>query len=48
MKEGQVNKAYEVAKAQYAALGVDAEKAVQKLNDLSISIHSAKDRKSVV
>ena len=39
MKEGQVNKAYEVAKAQYAALGVDAEKAVQKLNDLSISIH---------
>ncbi len=39
MKEDQIKKAYESAKKQYAALGVDVEKALEKLNDISISIH---------
>ncbi len=39
MKEEQLQKAYEVAKAQYATIGVDADKAIEMLNDLSISIH---------
>jgi L-rhamnose isomerase len=39
MKEEQIKKAYEDAKAQYATLGVDVDKAVKQLNDLSISIH---------
>ncbi len=39
MKEEQLKKAYEDAKAQYASLGVDVDKAVEKLNNLSISIH---------
>lgn len=39
MKEDQIKKAYESAKEQYAALGVDVEKALEKLNDISISIH---------
>ncbi|MEA5127889.1 MAG: L-rhamnose isomerase [Proteiniphilum sp.] len=39
MKEEQLKKAYEDAKAQYASLGVDVDQAVEKLNNLSISIH---------
>jgi L-rhamnose isomerase len=39
MKEEQLQKAYEDAKAQYAALGVDIDKAIEKLDQLSISIH---------
>ena len=39
MKEKQIKKAYEEAKAQYAALGVDVDQAIEKLNNLSISIH---------
>ncbi|MDD3969361.1 MAG: L-rhamnose isomerase [Proteiniphilum sp.] len=39
MKEEQLQKAYEDAKAQYATLGVDADDAIEKLNNLSISIH---------
>ncbi len=39
MKEDQIKKAYESAKEQYAALGVNVEKALEKLNDISISIH---------
>ena len=39
MKEEQMQKAYEVAKAQYATIGVDADKAIEMSNDLSISIH---------
>ncbi len=39
MKEEQLQKAYEDAKAQYAALGVDIDQAVEKLDKLSISIH---------
>lgn len=39
MKEEQIKKAYEDAKTQYALLGVDVDKALEKLNRLSISIH---------
>ncbi|HHT34572.1 MAG TPA: L-rhamnose isomerase [Bacteroidales bacterium] len=39
MKEEQLQKAYEDAKAQYAALGVDIDQAIEKLDQLSISIH---------
>ncbi|HHT35330.1 MAG TPA: L-rhamnose isomerase, partial [Bacteroidales bacterium] len=39
MKEEQLQIAYEDAKAQYAALGVDIDQAIEKLDKLSISIH---------
>lgn len=39
MQEEQIKKAYEDAKAQYASLGIDADQAIEKLNNLSISIH---------
>lgn len=39
MQEEQIKKAYEDAKARYASLGVDADQAIEKLNNLSISIH---------
>ena len=39
MKEEQLQRAYEDAKAQYAALGVDVDQAIEKLNQHSISIH---------
>ena len=39
MKAEQINQAYEDAKAQYAALGVDVDKALNQLDELSISIH---------
>ncbi|MFA6853658.1 MAG: L-rhamnose isomerase, partial [Bacteroidales bacterium] len=39
MKEEQIIKAYEDAKARYVALGVSVEAAVEKLKNLSISIH---------
>ena len=39
MKEEQLKKAYEDAQAQYASLGVDVEQAMEKLDNLSISIH---------
>ena len=39
MKDEQILKAYENAKKQYAALGVDVDNAVAKLKDVSISIH---------
>ncbi|HOO94790.1 MAG TPA: L-rhamnose isomerase [Proteiniphilum sp.] len=39
MKEEQLQRAYEDAKAQYAALGVDIDQAIAKLDQLSISIH---------
>ncbi|WP_298649944.1 L-rhamnose isomerase [uncultured Proteiniphilum sp.] len=39
MKEEQIKKAYEDAKAQYASLGVNVDQALEKLNNLSISIH---------
>lgn len=39
MKKEQIQKAYEDARAQYATLGVDADKVIGQLNNLSISIH---------
>ncbi|MBP1664270.1 MAG: rhaA [Bacteroidetes bacterium] len=38
MKSVQIKQAYEDAKAQYAALGVDVDKALNQLDELSISI----------
>ena len=39
MKESQINQAFEYAKARYADLGIDVEKAVEQLDKLSISLH---------
>jgi L-rhamnose isomerase len=39
MKEELIKKEFNVAKEKYAALGVDVEKAIEKLNKISISIH---------
>lgn len=39
MKEEQIKKEYAAAKEQYAAFGIDVEKAIEKLNHVSISIH---------
>jgi L-rhamnose isomerase len=39
MKESTVEKAYEVAVERYAALGVDAGKALEKLGKISLSLH---------
>lgn len=39
MKAEQITQAYEDAKAQYAALEVDVDKALNQLDELSISIH---------
>lgn len=39
MKEEQIKKEYAAAKEQYAVLGIDVEKAIEKLNSVSISIH---------
>jgi L-rhamnose isomerase len=39
MKDSQINQAFEYAKARYADLGIDVEKAVQQLDKLPISLH---------
>ena len=39
MKEELIKKAYEVAVERYAAVGVDVEKAMAQLQELSISLH---------
>ncbi|MDR2026413.1 MAG: L-rhamnose isomerase [Prevotellaceae bacterium] len=39
MKEELVQKAYDIAKERYAAAGVDVDKALDKLQKVSISIH---------
>lgn len=39
MHTEQIKKAYEDAKARYAALGVDVDTAINRLNGVSISIH---------
>ena len=39
MKQGRVIAAYEAAKERYADLGIDTEKALKALNDISLSIH---------
>ncbi len=39
VKKELVNKAYEVAKAQYAEIGVDTDKVLDKMKDVVISLH---------
>ena len=39
MKEDLINKAYEIAKERYAALGLDVEKVMEQLQKVSISMH---------
>jgi L-rhamnose isomerase len=39
MKKAVIEKAYQLAKEQYAALGVDTEKALADLNNIKISLH---------
>jgi L-rhamnose isomerase len=39
MNDQKMKQAYDEAKSRYASLGVDVEQAIEKLNNLSISIH---------
>ncbi len=39
MNTTNIEKAYQLAKEQYAAIGVDTEKAVEKMEDVVISLH---------
>lgn len=39
MNEANIEKAYQLAKEQYAALGVDTDAVVKKMNDVAISLH---------
>lgn len=39
MKEDLIIKAYEIAKERYAALGIDTEAALEKLQNVQISLH---------
>jgi L-rhamnose isomerase len=39
MKKASIEKAYKLAKEQYAVLGVDTEKALAELNKIKISLH---------
>lgn len=39
MKAEQIKKAYQVAKERYAAIGVDTDAALKKLQDIKISMH---------
>ena len=39
MKESQILKAYEIAKERYAAIGVDTDKAIARLEKQQISLH---------
>jgi L-rhamnose isomerase len=39
MRKAVIEKAYQLAKEQYAALGVDTEKALADLNNIKISLH---------
>ena len=39
MKEELVNKAYEIAKERYAAVGVDVEKVMETMQDFHLSLH---------
>ncbi|MGN0202415.1 MAG: L-rhamnose isomerase [Candidatus Cryptobacteroides sp.] len=39
MNENQINKAYELAKERYAAIGVDTEKVLSTLQDFHLSMH---------
>ncbi len=39
MNKGQILQAYEYAKEQYALLGVNTDEAIQKLDQVKISLH---------
>ncbi len=39
MKKNDIEKAYKIAKEQYAELGIDTEKAIEQLNELPLSLH---------
>ena len=39
MKDSQISRAFDYAKARYADLGIDVDKAVEQLDKLSISLH---------
>ena len=39
MKEELIKKAYEIAVERYAAVGVDANKALEDLQKISLSLH---------
>ena len=39
MKSEQINRAYELAKARYADLGIDTEKVLKQLQDFHLSMH---------
>lgn len=39
MNKNRIEKVYQLAKEQYAAIGVDTEKAIEKMNEVAISLH---------
>ena len=39
MKESIIEKSYEIARERYAAIGVDTEKAIGRLQDIALSMH---------
>ena len=39
MKEELVNKAYEIAKERYAAVGVDTDKVLEQMQNFHLSLH---------
>ena len=39
MKKELIEKAYEIAKERYAALGIDTEAAMDKLQQVQLSLH---------
>jgi L-rhamnose isomerase len=39
MNTDRIEKTFQLAKEQYAEIGVDAEKAVEKMNEVVISLH---------
>ncbi|MBV5343385.1 L-rhamnose isomerase, partial [bacterium] len=39
MKKQQIEQSFEIAKARYAEMGVDVQKAINELDKLPISLH---------
>ncbi len=39
MKESIIEKSYEIARERYAAIGVDTEKAIGRLQNIALSMH---------
>ena len=46
MKEELINKAYEIAKERYAAVGVDTEKVMETMQNFHLSLHCNRLRSS--